>query len=86
MTPLRLLLAAKTSVVRAIPLMRDTRVPAVLKALTIATGIVIVSPIDLFSDVPVLGLLDDAALLSLLCYVFVRLASRHISTSVAAME
>ena len=57
--------------------MRDARVPLALKAGTLGVALLIVSPIDLFSDIPGLGLLDDAALLSLLCYWFVRLASRH---------
>ncbi len=57
--------------------MRDTRVPFALKAGTLAVALLVVSPVDLFSDIPGLGLLDDAALLSLLCYWFVRLASRH---------
>lgn len=70
-------MAAKTAVIRTIPLMRDSRVPLALKAATVATGALIVSPIDLFADIPVLGLLDDAALLALLCYLFVRFASRH---------
>lgn len=58
--------------------MRDARVPFALKGLTFGLAILIVSPIDLFGDIPVLGLLDDAALLSLLCYLFVRFASRHV--------
>lgn len=71
-------MAAKTSIFRAIPLMRDERVPFALKGLTAVLGILIVSPIDLFGDIPVLGFLDDAALLSILCYWFVRFASRHV--------
>lgn len=58
--------------------MRDVRVPLALKASTVAAALLIISPIDVFGDIPGLGLLDDAALLSLLCYWFVRLASRHI--------
>ena len=79
MKPLRLLLAAKTSVLRTIPLMRDARVPFALKGLTLGLAILIVSPIDIFGDIPVLGLLDDAALLSLLCYWFVQFATRHVA-------
>ena len=77
MKVLRLLLSAKTSVFRTLPLMRDARVPLMLKIGALALAVLIISPIDLFSDIPGLGLLDDAALLSLLCYWFVRLASRH---------
>jgi uncharacterized membrane protein YkvA (DUF1232 family) len=74
---LRLFLAAKTALFRTVPLMRDAGVPVALKAGTIALALLIVSPIDVFGDIPGLGLLDDAALLSLLCYWFVRLASQH---------
>ncbi|MDE2483114.1 MAG: DUF1232 domain-containing protein [bacterium] len=62
---------------QTIPLMRHGGVPLALKLGTAAVGIVIVSPLDLFSDVPVLGLFDDAALLSILAYGFVHVASRY---------
>jgi uncharacterized membrane protein YkvA (DUF1232 family) len=75
---LRLLLAAKTAVFRTVPLLRDARVPILLKLVAIGVGVLIVSPIDLFSDVPVLGALDDAALLTLLCMWFVSQAARHV--------
>lgn len=71
-------MAVKSSIFRTVPLMRDERVPFALKGLTAALAILIVSPIDIFGDIPVLGLLDDAALLSLVCYWFVRLAARHV--------
>ncbi len=77
---LRLVVSAKTAVFRAIPLLRDARVPAVIKAAAVGAGVLVVSPIDLFSDVPVLGLLDDAALLSLVCVLFVRFASPYVRT------
>lgn len=75
---LRLLMAAKVAILRTVPLMRDARVPLALKSLAIAGGVLVVSPIDLFSDIPVLGALDDAALLTLLCMGFVHFASRHV--------
>lgn len=75
---LRILFAAKTSVLRTIPLLRDARVPAALKVLAVLAALLIVSPIDLFGDIPVLGALDDVALLTLLCMVFVRVAGRHV--------
>ncbi len=77
MNMLRTLFAVKQSLLRVVPLMRHESVPFALKAGTVALGVLIVSPIDLLSDIPVLGLLDDAALLSLLCYGFVQFASRH---------
>lgn len=75
---LRLLFAAKTAIFRTVPLIRDPRVPLSLKLLAAAIGLLVVSPIDLFGDVPVLGALDDAALLTLLCMWFVSQAARHV--------
>jgi len=62
MRVLRLLLAVKTSLFRTVPLMRDARVPFALKAGTLAVALLILSPLDVFGDIPGLGLLDDAAL------------------------
>lgn len=59
---------------RVLPLMRHPRVPFALKAGTLLAALVIVSPVDIFGDVPVLGLLDDAMLLALLATVFVQVA------------
>ena len=75
---LRLLFAAKTAIFRTVPLLRDGRVPLALKLIAIAIGLLVISPVDLFGDIPVLGALDDAALLTLLCMWFVSQASRHV--------
>jgi len=75
---MRLLLVAKTAIFRTIPLMRDLRVPLSLKLLTAAIAVLVLSPIDLFSDIPVLGAFDDAALLTLLCMWFVSQAGKHV--------
>jgi uncharacterized membrane protein YkvA (DUF1232 family) len=75
---LRLLFAAKTAIFRTVPLIRDPRVPLSLKLLAGAIGLLVISPVDLFGDVPVLGALDDAALLTLLCMWFVSQAARHV--------
>jgi uncharacterized membrane protein YkvA (DUF1232 family) len=75
---LRLFFAAKTAIFRTVPLLRDARVPISLKVVAAAIGLLIVSPIDVFGDVPVLGALDDAALLTLLCMWFVSQASSHV--------
>ena len=56
--------------------MRDKRVPLGLKAGAAAMGLLIISPLDIFGDIPVLGLFDDAVLLTLLATLFVALASR----------
>ncbi len=75
---LRLLFAAKTAIFRTVPLLRDARVPLSLKLVAAAMGLLVISPLDLFGDVPVLGALDDAALLALLCMWFVSQAARHV--------
>src|SRR5580658_10657296 len=74
----RLLLAAKTAIFRTLPLVRDARVPTSLKLIAAAIALLVISPIDVFSDIPVLGALDDAALLTLLCVWFVSQASKHV--------
>ena len=51
----------------------DTRVPALLKLGAAAAALVVVSPADLLGDVPLLGPIDDIALLMLLATMFVRL-------------
>ncbi len=75
---MRLLLVAKRAIFRTIPLVRDVRVPTSLKLIAAAVALLIVSPIDVFSDIPVLGAIDDAALLTLLCMWFVSQAAKHI--------
>jgi uncharacterized membrane protein YkvA (DUF1232 family) len=75
---LRLLFAAKTAIFRTVPLLHDSRVPMSLKLVSAAIGLLIISPVDLFGDVPVLGALDDAVLLTLLCMWFVSQAARHV--------
>lgn len=76
MKVIRVLVKAKSAVFRTIPLMRDARVPGALKAATAVLAVLVVSPLDLFGDVPVLGVLDDAALLTLLCMAFVAIAEQ----------
>jgi uncharacterized membrane protein YkvA (DUF1232 family) len=75
---IRLLFAAKTAIFRTVPLLRDRRVPLALKLIAAAFALVVISPVDLFGDIPVLGALDDAALLTLLCMWFVSQASKHV--------
>ena len=56
----------------------DTRVPAALKLFTLAGALLIVSPLDVFGDIPVLGPIDDFGLLMLLVTLFVRLCPAYI--------
>jgi uncharacterized membrane protein YkvA (DUF1232 family) len=49
----------------------DGRVPSWLKLTTVVAALLIISPLDIFSDIPLLGPLDDVALLMLLWQLFV---------------
>jgi len=59
-------------------LLLDTRVSSLLKLGAAAAALVVVSPIDLFGDIPLLGPIDDIALLMLLATLFVRLCPADI--------
>ncbi|MDB5071420.1 MAG: hypothetical protein JWM87_2531 [Candidatus Eremiobacteraeota bacterium] len=73
----RLLLTSRRTLARAFELVRDPRVPLRLKVLTAAGALFILSPLNILGDIPLLGILDDAALLALLLTWFVRAGSRY---------
>ena len=75
MALLRLLLTSRRTLARAYALARDARVPRHLKFLALAGAVFILSPLNILGDIPLLGLLDDAALLALLLAWFVRAAT-----------
>ncbi len=84
---LKFLAATRRAAVRLIPLFLDRRVPLWLKIGTIATGLLVLSPLDPLSDIPILGLypglgIDDAALLALLANLFVMFADRSVMRNV----
>lgn len=82
---LRLVVAAKSAIFRTVPLMGDARVPFSLKAIVVVMAVLVVSPVDVFGDIPILGALDDGALLTLLCLWFVNRAARHATPCGAAI-
>jgi uncharacterized membrane protein YkvA (DUF1232 family) len=82
----RLLFSAARNFKRAFPLMRDERVPSGLKIVTGVLALLIISPLDVFGDIPVLGLLDDAVLLTLLCMLFVWLATQAVEKNVTPVR
>ena len=84
MSLLTTLSRAKNSVLAVVPHMRDSRVPLGLKAATAALAVLIVSPLDIFGDIPVLGFLDDAVLLTLLSMGFVAIARAIVERPVTA--
>ncbi len=75
---LKMLYVARRSLFRVVPLMRDDRVPRMLKMGTAIAALLIVSPLDIFGDIPALGILDDGVLLVLLMTWFVTQATRLI--------
>jgi uncharacterized membrane protein YkvA (DUF1232 family) len=77
MAILRFLTVTRLALPRVIPLLRHGRVPFWMKAGVIVAALLIVSPLDLFGDIPVLGFVDDAILLALLLNGFVALAARY---------
>ena len=81
MSFLRFFTATRRALPQTMPLLRDLRVPLWLKVTTIAVALLIVSPLDLFGDIPVLGALDDALLLALLLNGFVSAATRYVRTA-----
>jgi uncharacterized membrane protein YkvA (DUF1232 family) len=56
----------------------DTRVSAALKVGAALAALVVISPADLLGDIPLLGPIDDIALLMLLATLFVRLCPADI--------
>ena len=61
----------------AFKMMRSPRVPLHLKVIAALLGLLIISPLNIFSDIPFLGLIDDVALLGMLAGWFVAAAARH---------
>lgn len=50
----------------------DRRVSPSLKMMTAVGALLVISPVDLLSDIPIIGAFDDVALLALLAMMFVR--------------
>ncbi len=70
----RTLSVASRELPRVLPLFRDARVPLVAKIAAIFAGLFIISPLNVLGDIPLLGFLDDAALLLFVVHTFVRFA------------
>jgi uncharacterized membrane protein YkvA (DUF1232 family) len=61
--------------------MRRPEVPLHLKLIAAGLALLIFSPLNILGDLPLLGLLDDVALLALLAGWFVGAAARHSAVS-----
>ena len=77
MNVLKLVFTLRSNLGRAFELARDVRVPLKLKLLALGAAIFILSPLNILGDIPLLGIVDDAALLALLLNWFVKAGSRH---------
>jgi uncharacterized membrane protein YkvA (DUF1232 family) len=73
-TLLKLLLTSRRKLARAFVLFRDTRVSVRLKILAVIGVLFILSPLNVLGDIPILGIVDDAVLITLLLAWFVRKA------------
>ncbi len=72
----------RTTLLAAVRLFRSPDVPIGLKIITIALALLIVSPLNILGDIPLLGLFDDVALLSVLAGWFVAAAARHAAATI----
>jgi uncharacterized membrane protein YkvA (DUF1232 family) len=59
-------------------LLGDLRVPLRVKVAALVVALLILSPLNVFGDIPMLGVADDVALLGLLVNWFVRSADRYV--------
>jgi uncharacterized membrane protein YkvA (DUF1232 family) len=74
---IRLLLTSRRTISRAWRLARDERVPMRFKIMASIGVLLILSPLNLLGDIPLLGFFDDAALLGFLLSWFVRVAGPY---------
>ncbi len=73
----KLLFTSRRSLARIPALVQSARVPMRLKLMALALALFILSPLNILGDIPLLGIVDDMALLALLVNWFVRTAERH---------
>jgi uncharacterized membrane protein YkvA (DUF1232 family) len=75
----KMLSVAMSEIPRLLPLMRDGRVPLWSKIVAGLIAALVVSPLDLLGDIPILGFLDDGALLLFVLHMFVNFAEKSIA-------
>jgi uncharacterized membrane protein YkvA (DUF1232 family) len=77
---LRLALLWRKTAARTLGALVDGRVPAHLKLLAVAATIFVVSPLNLLGDIPLLGAVDDAGLLTLVMLWFTHASTPYQNT------
>ena len=75
---------ARHELPRVLPLLRDARIPLRMKIAAGLAALFIISPLNILGDIPLLGFLDDAALLLFLAHWFVGYGERTLAN--AAMD
>lgn len=70
----RFLFASRTQLSRIPALLASTRVPMRLKLMALGAALLILSPLNVLGDIPLLGIADDVALFGMLAAWFVRTA------------
>ena len=81
---MKTLWALRRQAARVGRLFLDQRVPVSLKMLTGLGALLIMSPVDLLGDIPVLGVVDDTLLLVALAWLCVRLCPPAVVAEYAA--
>lgn len=72
---------ARHELPRVLPLLRDGRIPLRVKIAAGLAAVFIISPLNILGDIPLLGFLDDAALLLFLAHWFVSYAERTLASA-----
>jgi uncharacterized membrane protein YkvA (DUF1232 family) len=72
---LRLALAWRRTFTRALTAFVDARVPGRLKLIALGAALFVLSPLNLLGDIPLLGTIDDAGLLTLVLLWFTRVST-----------
>jgi uncharacterized membrane protein YkvA (DUF1232 family) len=73
-------LALRKTAARSLRALVDRRVPGRLKFVAVVATLFVLSPLNLLGDIPVLGAIDDAALLMLVLTWFTRASSPYQNT------
>jgi uncharacterized membrane protein YkvA (DUF1232 family) len=76
----RLALVWRKTALRALAGLVDGRVPGRLKLVAIAATLFVLSPLNLLGDIPLLGMVDDAGLMTLVMLWFARASAPYQNT------
>ena len=73
-------LSARKTAFSAWTALLDARVPRRLKFIALAAVLFVISPLNLLGDIPLLGIVDDSALLGLVLVWFTRASLPYTNT------